>query len=326
MISFLKRLSVTHKNSKFLYYSRGYIRLLFPGWWFRRKLKNKLTNTDAGNTNYIEDRVNYYNKLHSSVALAPDAISITNLKHITRFNVYFFDTYEYIRYFDPTYKANFLFGDITHIPDSPSLVKSRPISDHNNNSVLLKLNKVRHFIFVNDKKPFEEKLNRLVGRGSITQPHRIDFFKKYFTHSLCDIGQINTGTNYDNWIKVRLTIPEQLNYKFILCLEGNDVASNLKWVMSSNSLAVMPKPKYETWFMEGKLIPDHHYVCIRDDYSNLEERMSYYINHPEEANTIIKNANAFVEQFKDKPREDVISLRVLEKYFDKTRQITKSNA
>ena len=51
-----------------------------------------------------------------------------------------------------------------------------------------------------------------------------------------------------------MTINEQLHYKFILCSEGNDVASNLKWVMSSNSIAVMPKPKFETWFMEGILV------------------------------------------------------------------------
>ena len=42
--------------------------------------------------------------------------------------------------------------------------------------------------------------------------------------------------------------------------------------MSSNSLCFMPKPKYETWFMEGKLIPNHHYVLIEDDYSNLLEQ------------------------------------------------------
>ena len=32
-------------------------------------------------------------------------------------------------------------------------------------------------------------------------------------------------------------------------------------------VAVMPKPKYESWFMEGKLIPNYHYILIKDDYS-----------------------------------------------------------
>ena len=49
--------------------------------------------------------------------------------------------------------------------------------------------------------------------------------------------------------------------------------------MSSNSLAVMPKPKFESWFMEGLLIPDHHFVEIKRDYSDLEEKLNYYIDN-----------------------------------------------
>jgi len=90
--------------------------------------------------------------------------------------------------------------------------------------------------------------------------------------------------------------------------------------MSSNSLAVMPRPKYETWFMEGVLLPDHHYVCIKDDYSDLEEKLTFYINNPNKAEAIIKNANAYVAQFKNKPQEALISLLVLDKYFEKTNQ------
>lgn len=77
------------------------------------------------------------------------------------------------------------------------------------------------------------------------------------------------------------TIREHLDYKFIMAIEGNDVASNLKWVMSSNSLAVMPRPTCETWFMEGTLIPDYHYIEVKDDFSDLEEKLNYYIAHPE---------------------------------------------
>jgi hypothetical protein len=121
-------------------------------------------------------------------------------------------------------------------------------------------------------------------------------------------------------LKEILTIEEQLDYKFILCLEGNDVASNLKWVMSSQSLAVMPVPKYETWYMEGTLIPDYHYMLIKDDYSDLEERMEYYITHTDKALEIIRNAHQYVDQFKIKQREDLISLLVLDKYFYRTNQ------
>jgi hypothetical protein len=216
--------------------------------------------------------------------------------------------------------VDFTFGDVTHVPLEPSIVKSRPLSINNTNSVILNLDKVRHFTFVNDKKDFRKKKNMLVGRNNVGQTHRIKFLEMYINHPLCNVGKVNKDGKNNDLLKERLTIEEQLDYKFILCLEGNDVASNLKWVMSSHSLAVMPDPKYETWYMEGTLIPNYHYVQIKDDYSDLVERMEYYIKHTDEALEIIKNAHLHIEQFKIKPREDLISLLVLEKYFYKTGQ------
>ena len=73
-------------------------------------------------------------------------------------------------------------------------------------------------------------------------------------------------------------------------------------------------------FMEGRLQGGVHYIEIKDDYSDLEEKIRYYSTHPEEAKAIIRNAHAFVDQFRDKEREELISLLVLEKYFRHTRQ------
>ena len=101
---------------------------------------------------------------------------------------------------------------------------------------------------------------------------------------------------------------------------GAGKSTILKWVMSSNSVAVMPRPKYESWFMEGRLQPGVHYIEIKDDYSDLEDKIQYYSTHVEEAEAIIRNAHAFVEQFRDKEREELISILVLEKYLRHTKQ------
>jgi hypothetical protein len=113
---------------------------------------------------------------------------------------------------------------------------------------------------------------------------------------------------------------DHLYYRYIMSLEGNDVASNLKWVMSSNSVAVMPRPTCETWYMEARLIPNYHYVEIASDYHDLIDRINYYEAHPEEAKAIIQHAHEWVAQFQNKKREDLISLMVLDKYFQKTGQ------
>ena len=99
----------------------------------------------------------------------------------------------------------------------------------------------------------------------------------YFHHPMCDLGDVSKNTTDPaEWRTEKKTINEHLDYKFIMALEGIDVASNLKWVMSSNSIAVMPRPTCETWFMEGTLIPNYHYIEIKPDFSDLEERLNYY--------------------------------------------------
>jgi hypothetical protein len=320
MKTLLKILSFKHKNNKLLYYSLSFIRLLFPKKYYQSRLNNKISTINDYDIGYLRKRINYYNKLEEVTKLSDNVINLEKFTLKKKDKTYFFDCYEYTRYFSPALKVDYKFGDVTLVPPGPSIVKSRPIHDNNLNSVILNLDKVRHFTFINDKKDFRKKKDMLVGRNNAGQVHRIKFLEMYINHPLCNIGKINRDNNHDNLLKERLTIEEQLDYKFILCLEGNDVASNLKWVMSSQSLAIMTRPKYETWFMEGTLVPDYHYVEIKDDYSDLVERMEYYFKNTEKALEIIKNANHYIEQFKSKPREDLISLLVLEKYFYKTNQ------
>ena len=68
------------------------------------------------------------------------------------------------------------------------------------------------------------------------------------------------------WMKSFMSIKDQLDFKFIFCLEGKCISTNLYWAMSSNSVCVMPKPKYESWFMEGKLEDGVHYIKVKDDF------------------------------------------------------------
>ena len=91
--------------------------------------------------------------------------------------------------------------------------------------------------------------------------------------------------------------------------------------MSSNSLAVMPRPTCETWFMEGTLIPDYHYIEVKDDFSDLEEKLNYYIAHQEKAEEIIAHAHEYVAQFRDKKREELLQVMVMEQYFKTSGQL-----
>jgi hypothetical protein len=192
-----------HKNSKLLYYLKNLIRYYTPKIFLRKKLPCIFLRLSKYDENYIVDRVNYYNKLDKITPVSNEMIPLSQFKRPKKkkgqsvFSAYFFDSYQYTRYFSNHLKAAFLFGDVIHIPEIPSITKSRPITGDNVNSVILNLDKVRHFMFVKDKKRFQDKKDMLVGRACVTQPHRIKFWEMYFNHPLCNLGQINkNNTNH----------------------------------------------------------------------------------------------------------------------------------
>jgi hypothetical protein len=296
--------------------------MLIPNIFFQMRLEGALCAASRRkDIDYLRQRVDYYNRLAPKASLPVDAPALSAHK-MGRQKVYFFDTYQYTRWFPKQLHWGFCPGDVTYVPAYPSIVKSRPLTEHNENSVVMKLDKIRHFIFVHDKKSFEQKQDKVIFRGKVKgKPSRRQFMQMYFHHPMCDLGDVSKHTDDpEEWRTEKKTIGEHLDYKFIMALEGNDVASNLKWVMSSHSVAVMPRPTCETWFMEGTLIPNYHYIEIKPDFSDLEERLHHYIEHPEEAQQIINHANEYVEQFKNRKREKLISLMVLDKYFKRTGQ------
>lgn len=306
------------KKSKFAYFVSCALRELVPGFVCRKQLPDIIKQGfETFDRVYVEDRVNYYNKLATPTPLAADAPRLADHRMRSKGQVYYFDTREFTRFFPQNRRWHHLPGDITVVPPEPTIVKSRPVAGNNANAVLLNLNKVRHFLFVEDKVAFSQKKDLAVFRGKVrNKPKRITLFRHYFNNPLCDLGDTSgKSPDPDAWKTGKLTLEQQLRYKFILAIEGNDVASNLKWVMSSNSIAMMPEPEYETWFMEGRLIPNVHYIQIAPDYSDLEAKIRYYGEHLDEAQRIIDQAHAYVAQFQNPEREKLISLLVMAKYF-----------
>ncbi|QNI01466.1 lipopolysaccharide A protein [Halomonas sp. SH5A2] len=313
-----------HKNlHKLRFYSQQTIHHLIPRAFLQRKresLFRSLENLSKEDQQNILYRVNYCNKLNKGIDLPEQATCLSNFKR-EKSGTYYLDLLSVLRYFPPESRFFYLFGDVTVVPDVPTIVKSRPINDLNQNSVLLKLNGVRHYYMVKDPYSYDDKLDYLVWRGSCNQDHRREFVRKFYDHSLCNVGDIHKNALGQPWHKHFMSVPEQLKYKFVLSIEGKDVATNLKWIMSSNSLCFMRRPSFETWFMEGTLLPGYHYVLLKDDYSDLEDKVIYYREHPCEAKEVISNANRYVAQFMNTEKERLIGLLIMQKYFERTHQL-----
>ena len=309
-------ISYSRKNFRAAHYVLGFSRLFLPSSPQLRKLEKRLAALTSAERETVSDRGDYYLRLNRSFD-ATDGIAIRQFREEKVHRVkttYFLDLYKSLRHFDRTLKFHYRFGDKYFIPDQPTFLKARDLCGANANGVLMKLNKIRHFCFVRDDQSYDSKLDRVVWRGNGKQAQRQALVKRYADHPLCDVGQTNDHGDV-RYRKPYLTMADQLKNKFILSIEGNDVATNLKWIMSSQSLCVMPRPTRETWFMEGRLIPGHHYVEVKADFSDLEERLRECIADPARCRAIIANANDYVRQFFDEELESLISLYVVDKYF-----------
>ncbi|MDZ7872989.1 MAG: glycosyl transferase family 90 [Rhizobium sp.] len=302
------------------YYATGIARHALPREWFLQRSKSILRDLeDAPELDELVRRANYCNKLGHGAAkpgVRLDAVDRGRSR-------YYLDLDEYLRYFPTQLKVNYLFGDVTWVPNAPSLVKSRPTDGENGNSVLLNLDKLRHFRLCSDDTPWEKKKPMAVWRGALNNPLRLELLRRHQQSEFADVGHVG-DTKDDLEAKSFLSPQQQMGYRYILSIEGFDVATNLKWIMASRSVCVMPKGRYETWFMEGGLIPDRHFVEVRPDFSDLEDKIAALERDPLWAQDIVANANAYVASFCDRKTERKISLLVLQKYFEATGQLPPS--
>lgn len=322
------------KNGKIGMYLRGIWLMLEPKWWCRYRASRILAAYDSLPVDVrqrVDRRVSYYCALPEGGAVDASAMPVLADNHFLADRAkaypteiatrkgrlagpvsYFFDTYEFTRCFPQHLHWMIAGGDVSQQQAEPTITKSRPVLEPGgcSNNVLMKLNRIRHFIFFRDPFAWEEKVARVVFRGVVRhKPRRRQFLDMWQHHPMCDLRDGGGMAIYDH-----------LRYRYIMALEGNDVASNLKWVMSSGSIAVMPRPTCETWFMEGCLIPDYHYICIADDYHDLIDKVMYYEAHPDAARAIVRHANEWVRQFQDEREERLVSLRVMQKYLSYVNQ------
>ena len=329
----MQNLNSSNAKSRKLFYYLQYIPqvLFLPRIISRLSLKKILKNNNSKHK-HIESRVKYYLKTTGNFEVSKKSKNsselLCNQISKNKQNSHFIDFYLLLKFFNRKNKVDFVYSTKDYIdsavakqhPSYPTFVKSRPIYSDNQNSILLKLNQIKLFHFIYDTKKFENKKNQAVWRGDIrNNSQRKYFVKNFYKIPLFDIGQTSPKENVP-WMKSFMTIKDQLDYKFIFCLEGKCISTNLYWAMSSNSVCVMPKPKYESWFMEGKLEDEVHYIEVKDDFSDAREKIEFYINNNDKCLEIIDNAQKFVKQFKNAKQERLIQLLILKQYFKSTGQ------
>jgi hypothetical protein len=94
------------------------------------------------------------------------------------------------------------------------------------------------------------------------------------------------------------------------------VATNIKWALASNSVVLMPAARVETFFGEGMLKPYVHYVPLRQDVKDLEQKVLWCEAHLDKCEAISKRASDFVRQFASINEVYILGARVLQHHIE----------
>jgi hypothetical protein len=204
-------------------------------------------------------------------------------------------------------------GDGYNSDELPVLTKARIINKQYN-GILIKYEYGYHWSILKnfqDNHNWNNKIDSVCWRGNHVTAlnkkyNRRQFVEKYYNKY--DIAFTTKHTDdytvaHPELFKNTMTQDEQLKYKYLICLEGNDVGTSLKWQLSSNSIVLMAKPTIEGWLMEGLLEPYVHYVPLKDDFSDLDEIVEWCKDNDNMCKEISLNARKYMSQFMNEEDE-----------------------
>lgn len=262
------------------------------------------------------------------------------------------DIKRYMSYTDKPFWIQW--GDCSAWSNYPVLIKVRDVKkDHNdilpvcrketldffkeNNlpikngaGVIANLNSNRHWRYAKEIKKYDvewkHKKSNVVWRGASTGIHdhvkrynRLNFVETYSSiydvgfHLLCQEVKIKDRS----LMKQSLSVPQQLKYKYIVCIIGNDRPSNMNWVLASNSVPIFAKPRFHSWVCEPWLKPNVHYVEVKEDFSDFPEKIEWCQTHDKECEEIAKNGKEFIIQNFTPDKERVAEKQLITKLVGK---------
>jgi hypothetical protein len=219
-------------------------------------------------------------------------------------------------------KLWFVCGDYPYTgPNFPVFTKVRDTLNPESKGIIGNLDSNRHWgdIFKHEDPPWEMKKSDIIWRGADTSRGlRLNFVKKF--QPLYNVGfssyvqdALKEPHLYKKeYIRGSLSISDMLKYKYLPVVDGNDKASSLNWVLASNSVPLMPIPRFHSWVCEKFLKPGKHFVEVKPDFSDLPEKLDWCRANDEECKQIALEGSTYMSQFMNKNIENYIESKLVQ--------------
>ena len=146
---------------------------------------------------------------------------------------------------------------------------------------------------IKDRSSEPWKFDKLFWAGQISHPSRAEFADKFQGHPKMEIV-----CHIDHWghrpgvPPKYLSLPDHCDYKYMLDLQGAGYSARTKFLFhTKRTLFYQDRKFHEYWFWSME--PFVHYIPIKEDLSDFEEKFEWAEDNPEECRSIAQNAYDF---------------------------------
>lgn len=163
-------------------------------------------------------------------------------------------------------------------------------------------NGVLHYFPEEQRIPWSSRIGKVYWRGGCSGEGGFESARVRTVANLIDFPFADVRLNW--WWSEGKNIPshyfaeralhiEFMKYKMNLIIDGNVIASSHMWAFASGAVPMMVS-NAKCWF-SSYLIPFVHYIPIKYDLSDLQEKITWVIEHDEQAEQIAQNAFDFAK-------------------------------
>ena len=112
-----------------------------------------------------------------------------------------------------------------------------------------------------------------------------------------EFNKINIRKLESKGIKLgnRVLLNEVYKYKYLINVDGNVAAYRLGFLLGTGSVILIVDGKYKLWFQKW-LVEGVHYIGIKEDLSDLKEKIEWCIHHDDECKKIADNSVQFFNE------------------------------
>lgn len=188
-----------------------------------------------------------------------------------------------------------------------------------------------------DDLPFTGKNDVVVFRGALSgvlddkriihgkqKASRLLIVNKWLSKAWADLGLIFAPSGvqlsaeqthmFMNCKKASMSSKDMMKYKYVLCIEGEDISSGFGWVLASHCVPICPYPFcYEVWYFNG-LQPWIHFVPIKPDGSDLQEVFDWCTSNAQECEKIAEAGSRHMHIMLDETILESVKKGVVDKW------------